>query len=344
MLKYRVLLTVMLAAILSLPLVLNASISEVGMLSVTIEPGARPSGMGRAFSAVGDDAYAMWWNPGATAFNRKTQIAATHMPWLQTTDIDDMFYEYLGFNKYFDGIGNLNAHLLLLNAGSQEQTDEHGDWLDNFTVFDFAAAVGYSYEVIPEALGVGANFKVFYSYLGPGTGGTDESKGDALGFGFDIGAKYKNIGIKGLDGSFVIQNIGPDVTYQDPSQADNMPITIRLGAAYTILDSPANKLLVSGEASKVLTEHKPLWQRFITGWGSFRDTIFGVGAEYTYLNLISLRGGYFIDDYGAIVGPSFGAGIQYAVSKHYKINFDFGMIAAGELTDFNKVFSLGFEY
>ena len=145
MLKYRVLLTVMLAAILSLPLVLNASISEVGMLSLTIEPGARQR-HGKSFLGSWDDT-TRWWNPGTTAFNRKTQIAATHMPWLQP-DIDDMFYDTLA-SINFDGIGNLNAHLLLLNAGSQEQTDEHGDWLDNFTVFDFAAAVGYSYEVIP---------------------------------------------------------------------------------------------------------------------------------------------------------------------------------------------------
>lgn len=340
--KYNRLILLAALAIVSLPLTLGAQ-STVGMLSLTIEPGARASGMGRAFTAVADDAYAPWWNPGATAFNRKTQLAATHMPWLQTSDLNDMFYEYLGFNKYFEGIGNLNVHMVLLDAGTQEFMSEDQVSGGEFHVFDFSGGMGYSYEVIPEKLGVGANFKLFYSYLGPGQGET-EGKGDSFGFGFDLGAKYKNLGVKGLDAAFVIQNIGPNVTYQDPSQSDPMPITFRLATAYTILDSPTNKLLVSAEASKFLTENVALWKRFITGWGTFEDTIFGLGAEYTYLKLISLRGGYFIDDYGQIVGPSFGAGLQYTFNNAYKLSFDFGMITAGELTDFNKVFSLGFEF
>lgn len=340
--SYKLLLLA-LAMVLSLPVGLGA-ISEVGMLSLTIEPGARASSMGRAFSAIADDAYAPWWNPGATAFNRKNQIALTHMPWLQTSDINDMFYEYLGYNKYFEGIGNMNVHLVMFNTGSQEQMDEQGQPLGEFSTYDIAGAVGYSYEVIPAALGVGANFKLFYSYLGPGTGETDADKGDAFGFAFDLGAKYKNMGLKGLDGALVIQNIGPDITYQDPSQSDPMPITFRLSAAYTAVDNPAGKLQFSAEASKFLSKDVGLLQRFFTGWGDFAETIYGVGAEYTYMNLIALRGGYFVDDVGEIVGPSFGAGLQYTWNNLYKFSVDFGMITAGELSDFNKVFSLGIEF
>jgi long-subunit fatty acid transport protein len=74
------------------------------------------------------------------------------------------------------------------------------------------------------------------------------------------------------------------------------------------------------------------------------ETIYGVGGEYTYLDLISLRGGYFYDEAGSITGPSFGVGIQYKIDTRYKLNADFSMVPAGELTDFNKVFSLGFEF
>ncbi len=338
-----------LALIMSLPLGL-AAISQGALLFLTFEPGARGNGMGRAYSAVADDAYAGWWNPGATAFNRKTQLAGTHTPWLQGAGagIDDMFYEYLGWNQYFDGIGNLGAHLVLLDAGSQPQTDEAGNYLGDFHSFDFAAAAGYSYEVIPNTLGVGANFKLIYSYLGPGTGNT-EDEGSAFSFAFDLGAKYRNILQQyigpGLDGALVLQNVGPNVTFVDQSQSDPLPMTFRLGLAYKVLDTEMNKLSVSAEMSKFLSNDDPLLERlFYSGWKHFDETIYAAGAEYTYLDLISLRGGYFADTAGKIVGPSFGLGLQYKFNQRYRLTADFAMITAGELVDYNKVFSVGFEF
>ncbi|MDZ4122382.1 MAG: hypothetical protein U1C33_08160, partial [Candidatus Cloacimonadaceae bacterium] len=65
---------------------------------------------------------------------------------------------------------------------------------------------------------------------------------------------------------------------------------------------------------------------------------------YTYLDLISLRGGWFHDQAGSITGPSFGVGLQYTFSERYKINIDFSMIEGGDLVDYNKFFSLGLEF
>ncbi|MCB5252744.1 MAG: PorV/PorQ family protein [Candidatus Cloacimonadaceae bacterium] len=321
-----------------------AAISQGSLLFLTFEPGGRANGMGRAYSAVADDAYAMWWNPGATAFNRKGQLAFNHIPWLQGSGLNDMFYEYLGWNQYVEDIGNLNAHIVLLDAGTQDQTDSSGTALGSFHSFHIAGALGYSYEVIPAKLGVGANFKLIYSYLAPATGFTD-SEGKAFSFGFDVGAKYRDLAnVPGLDMSLVIQNIGPDVTFVDQEQADPSPMTVRLGAAYTVMDNPINKLIVSAEASKMLANEDNIFQRFITGWEYMDEAIYGVGAEYTYLQLIALRGGYFSDEAGSITGPSFGAGFNYEFSNRYKLSIDFSMVPAGELTDFNKVFSIGFEY
>jgi len=321
-----------------------AAISQGSLLFLTFETGGRANGMGRAYSAVADDAYAMWWNPGATAFNRKGQLAFNHIPWLQGSGLNDMFYEYLGWNQYFEDIGNLNAHIVLLDAGTQEQTDSSGGPLGNFHSFDIAGALGYSYEVIPAKLGVGANFKLIYSYLAPATGFTD-SEGKAFSFGFDLGAKYLDLGgLPGLDMSLVIQNMGPNVTFVDQEQADPPPMTVRVGAAYTVMDNPFNKLILSAEASKMLANDDAFLERFATGWKYMDETIYGVGAEYTYLQLIALRGGYFSDEAGSITGPSFGAGFNYAFSNRYKLSLDFSMVPGGDLADFNKVFSIGFEY
>ncbi|MGI6198193.1 MAG: PorV/PorQ family protein [Candidatus Cloacimonadaceae bacterium] len=342
MFKRNTIVLMALAMLLAIPATM-AGMSQGTLLFLTIEPGARANAMGRAYTAVADDAYAPWWNPGATAFNRKTQLAGTHVPWLQGTNIDDLFYEYLGWNQYFQDIGNINVHLTLLDYGTQPNTDEAGNYLGDFHSFGFATTVGYSYEAIAQKLGVGANFKLAYEYLGPGQGNTEDA-GSALAFAFDLGAKARDIFTDGLDFGLTIQNIGPDVTHVDEEQSGPTPMTVRLGAAYRALDDPISKLTLSVEASKILANEDALLARFISGWDPIDETIFGAGIEYTYLQLLSLRGGYFADHAGEIVGPSFGVGIEYKFDNRYRLTADFGMIVAGDLADYNKIFSVGFDF
>lgn len=340
----KLILAIALGVITIVPCVLPA-VSQAAFLFLTIEPSARANGMGRAYSAVVDDAYAGWWNPGAMAFNRKTQFAGNHSPWLQGAggDANDMFYEYLGWNQYFDGIGNLGVNVVWMDMGSQIQTDEVGNELGEFHSFDVAGTVSYGYDVIPEKLGVGASFKIIYSYLGPGTGQSD-TEGSARSFAFDLGAKYKDWIIPGFDASLVLQNIGPNVTYVNQAQSDPLPMTIRTGLAYTAFDNPINRLIVSAEASKILANEDPVISRLVTGFDPFDETIYAAGAEYKYLDLISLRSGFFHDKAGNISGPSFGVGVQYTFAEQYKFNVDFAMITGGDLVDYNKFVSIGLEF
>ena len=341
MLKRNILL-ISLGLMIVMPFAL-AGISQGALLFLTFEPGARGNAMGRAYSAVTDDAYAMWWNPGATAFNKKTQLAATHIPWMAGSGLNDMFYEYIGWNQNFYGIGNVNAHIIWMDAGTQTQTNPNNQVLGDFHSYDVAGVVGYGYEVVPEKIGVGGNFKLLYSYLAPGTGLT-ENNGAAFSFAFDAGAMFKDVVIPNLDASVVLQNIGPDITFVDVGQADPTPMTFRAGAAYTLIDDPISKFLVTAEASKILANDDPLYKRLITGWKYFDETIYGAGAEYTYLQLISLRGGYYADTAGEVTGPSFGVGVQYKFDNRYKLTADFAMVPGGGLVDYNKIFSLGFEF
>ncbi len=329
---------------LILPSLLPA-VSQGALLFLTIEPGARANGMGRAYSAVVDDAYAGWWNPGALAFNRKTQLAGAHTPWLQGAggDANDLFYEYLGWNQYFEGVGNLGMSIQWFDMGTQIQTNEDGIELGEFHSFDVAANVSYGYDVIPEKLGVGGSFKLVYSYLGPATGQTD-TEGNAFAFAFDLGLKAKDVVVPNLDASVVLQNIGPNVTYVNDAQSDPLPMTFRTGLAYKVYDTPLNRFLLSVEASKILANEDALFARFASGWDPIDEMIYAAGAEYTYLDLISLRSGWFNDEAGSVTGPSFGVGFQYRFSQIYKITADFAMIAGGDLVDYNKSFSVGLEF
>ncbi len=356
-------------AIITIPAALPA-ISEATMMFLSIEPGSRANGMGNAYVGVVDDAYAGWWNPAAAAFNRKVQFAGMHSNWLQDSGITDLYYEYIGWNQYFEDIGNLGLNAVMMDYGSQDQTDEQGNLLGTFASYEFALNSIYAYDIKPKKIGLGIGFKFLYSNLGPGTGETEEDKeGKSLSYAFDLGAKFKDVYFPRFDIGLVLQNIGPDVTYINEAQKDPLPMTFRVGLAYRVFDTIAQpvsedniltsfkqKLTLSADASKILANNKPILKRLFYVWNNesawtdddsqyeFESTIFSVGAEYNYLDLISLRGGYFYDKAGSITGPSFGVGFNYTFSQRYKIFADFAMITGGELADYNKTFSLGLEF
>jgi len=357
-------LTVLIAMLLVIPIAVNA-ISEATMMFLAIEPGSRANGMGNAYVGVVEDAYAGWWNPAATAFNRKTQFAGMHTNWLEGSGISDLFYEYLGWNQYFEDIGNLGINVVWMDYGSQEQTDAQQQSLGTFSSNEFAATAIYSSEIMPDKIGLGLGFKFLYSDLGPGTGNTEaDQKGKTLSYAFDIGSKFKNVLTPRFDIGVVMQNIGPDVTYINDEQKDPLPMTFRTGLAYRVFDTISStedsgllpvgsfkqKLTVSADASKILANNDPLYSRIFTAWGDdsgsyeLESTVFSLGAEYNYLDMISLRGGYFYDKAGSITGPSFGVGFHYYFAEKYRIFADFAMITAGDLVDYNKTFSLGLEF
>jgi len=334
------------------------AVSEETMVFLEIEPGSRANGMGNAYVGVTDDAYAGWWNPAATAFNRKTQFAGMHTNWLQGSGINDLYYEYLGWNQHFQDIGNLGLNVVWMDYGSQEHTDEAGNDLGTFSSNEFAISAIYSNEIAPNKIGLGIGFKFLYSYLGPGTGATEEgTKGKTISYAFDLSSKFKDMLTPRLDLGIVLQNIGPDVAYVNDEQKDPLPLNFSAGLSYRIFDTISSsqeaglipvgsfkqKLTLAFDASKILANEDPIYQRIVTDWNDY-NVVLGMGAEYNYLDLISLRGGYFHDDAGEISGPSFGVGFHYTFSEKYRIFADFAMITAGELVDYNKTFSLGLEF
>ncbi len=356
-------LTLMMFMLTTLPIAINA-ISEATMMFLAIEPGSRANGMGNAYVAACEDAYAGWWNPAATAFNRKTQFAGMHTNWLEGSGVNDMFYEYLGWNQHFEDIGNLGLNVVWMDFGSQEQTDEAGNLLGSFSSNEFAVSAIYSSEIVADKIGLGLGFKFLYSNLGPSTGGDSDSKGKTLSYAFDLSSKFKDLLAPRLDLGVVLQNVGPDVTYINDERKDPLPMNFRTGVAYRIFDtitpgiesgllpegSFKQKLTVSADASKILANDDPLYTRIFTAWGDddadyeIESIVFSLGLEYNYLDIISLRGGYFYDKAGSITGPSFGVGFHYTFSEKYRIFADFAMITAGDLVDYNKTFSLGLEF
>ena len=293
-----------------LPQALNA-VSEAGVIFLLIEPGSRAGGMGHAHVAQVDDAFAGYWNPGAMAFNRKVQFAGMHTNWLADV-FDDIYIEYLGWNQYFEDIGNIGAHAIFLTYGKQDKMSEDGQYEGEFSSWEGALAVSYANQVT-DNLGLGMSFKFIYSDLAPeGTGQTEIGvKGRGMSFAFDFGVKSHGVDfgqvvvspyngilaaynglasltgmnkasysdfslpIRQLDFGLNLQNVGPNITYVDDAQSDPLPMNWRMGLSYRLMESEYNKLTINADMNKLLANEDPFFQRIVTAWydDPFKDEL-----------------------------------------------------------------------
>ena len=344
--------TVLIFVLVLSPVLIFAN-SNAGVLFLLIEPGSRPGAMGQAHVAAVDDGFAQFWNAGAMAFNRRQQLAMMHSAWLGDI-FDDMYYEYLGWNRYYEELqGNLGFNITFLTLGRHELIDSGGNKLGEFSAFDIAAGVTYAYQV-SDRFGTGLAFKFIYSDLAPEEQGNTGGKGRGMSYAFDFGMLYRNLlWLDGLNFGINLQNVGPNITYINNDQSDPMPMNFRMGLSYKIFEDSMNRLIVTGDMNKLLANDDFVLKRLITAWyddGGFmskrerESTIFGGGAEYMYWNLLSLRAGWMYDKAGSIIGPSFGIGIQHTFQSRYRVFFDFAMQQGGELVNYNNTFSLGVEF
>ncbi len=298
--KSKLIMTLLLSTLI-LPVAIHA-VSNAAVIFLLIEPSSRASAMGQAYTAQVDDGFAGYWNPGAMAFNRKTQLASMYSKWLAEI-FDDIYYFHLAGNRYYDDIGNLGVNLTYMSYGEQERTDDEGNPQGTFRSFDFSAGTSYAYQA-SERLGLGITFKFIWSRLADeGQGNTETTtKGEGISYAFDLGLKHKgvdfgqimvspyngilalyngfaslvgtspaqysgySIPVDNLDFGFNFQNIGPNITYINKSQSDPLPMNWRMGFSYRALESEFNKLTINFDWSKVLANDDPVFKRIFTAW------------------------------------------------------------------------------
>ncbi|PID27790.1 MAG: hypothetical protein CSB55_07685 [Candidatus Cloacimonadota bacterium] len=366
-----------------------SAISEAAVIFLLIEPGSRPGAMGQAYVAQAEGAIGNYWNTGALAFNRKSEVSWMHTNWLGDVDgINDMYIEYIGWDKYYKGIGTLGASVTYLTYGEQTKTNANGDELGTFSSYELALGLSYAKQ-ISENTGLGIQFKYILSDLSPeGTGETEvDTKGRGMSWAFDFGLKQRNVNpsyilyspvnafigiynfgaflagtdgqdyfsedweIKKLDFGLNLQNLGPDISFINEEQEDPLPLNFRMGLSYRLLEEKYNRLTINADMNKLLANSaygpiERIWHCWYDDDSSveMKEIIYNVGAEYIYLNLLALRAGYISDRAGKIEGASFGIGVQVPVTKTLRLDIDFAMQEAGELTDYNKTFSFGAKF
>jgi hypothetical protein len=272
-----------------------------GAVFLMIWPAARPTALGGAFTAIADDASSVYYNQGGMAFLDGTHATLMHCNWLPGL-YQGMYYEYAGVTHQIKGYGNVGANIIYLTTGETDVVNERGEFLGRYTTFDVAVAGGYGYQVLPN-LGVGIGAKFIYSFLVPewvwkvmpelGI----EQGGTGITWALDAGALYKPFDF--LNVGVALTNIGPNISYTSSGESDPLPRMLRLGVAYSPVNTKVVKVTIAPELTKIIvgmfydtTGTKPVGRMLQE---ELRDAWKTVGVEASFISLLHARVGYFED-------------------------------------------------
>lgn len=261
--------------------------------------GARPLGMGGAFTAVADNADAPYWNPAGLGWVKDSEI--TTMQTKLSTDADHYYISYvqpaLG--------GTLGVSWIQVGLGSITQTssevDVHNE-VQNISIFSyFSNAYMLSYgKNLNDHISIGLTGKYLTSDM------FGISGGQAYGYSLTPGlllrfathdSKLVTIGLK-LDEMINQQSWGTGTV-------ENVPPKLRLGLAY---HSPNPGLLAIDISQTMRSNYSPE---------------VSLGYEWLFVNGLSFRAGYSED--GLTAGAGFAvnnARVDYAYVTQKSLSKD----------------------
>lgn len=266
-----------------------------GASFLKIGPGARPTGMGEAFTGVADDIHAIYWNPAGLAKLKHPELTGMHMQWFQNVDYEFAAFAYPTKERGTWGFAVTNLH----TDDIERRTEDTDAAIDTFGSSDNAYWLSYAYPVTSR-LSVGANAKYIRLSL---------DSVHASAFAVDGGLTYDTDWHHARFGASV-QNMGSNVKFL--TESDPLPLAMRLGASVQPIET---KLLLS---SDIIIP---------------RDHEMGLALGGEYKRPISktvgfaARTGYRTDtDVTGFAGVSAGGGLDVG-----RASFDFAWVPFGDL-------------
>lgn len=267
--------------------------------------GARPVGMGEAFTAVADDANTVAWNPAGLAGLRRREFSAMHLEYVQA-----IRYESLAYVHPLKR-GALGLHLAYLHTegipGTEIDQDRPEGYRDTgrFGADTKTGAVAYG-------LMVGSRTAVGVAVRGLRTTLADVQSNTAVAL--DLGGLWR-VGTRVTVGA-AMRNLGTPLKFITAS--DRLPLVFQGGVAVRLL--ARDRLLLAQEVL-VPTDHRV---RFHTG------------AEWRPFGPLAGRAGYRYDwggnDLGTFSGLTAGGGLRL-----FSYALDYAFVPFGVLGSTHRI-------
>lgn len=262
--------------------------------------GARAIGMGQAFTAVANDATAMYWNPAGMEYVNSQSATFFH-----STLFDGVQYDFLGFVYPTLELGTFGVGVSRLGVTGIEEVDRFKNFHSTFSNEDYHVYLSYAKNLIWD---ISAGVTVRWIR----TGWSNLREGDPAdnGVGADIGIMYRpqytgNVFLQDWSIGVKVHNLfAPQLKVGDKIDAYN--ITSKFGLMRTIRFGQAGNLNLVMDLSHAAS----------------RDFKMHFGSEYSFKDMGKLRVGYN----GSTV--AFGVGAEYSI---FEIDYGYGAMEHAEV-------------
>ena len=259
--------------------------------------GARPLGMGEAYSAISDDVNAINSNPAGIVEIEKNEVSLTHIKWFAGIGLENIL-----FAKSIKEKGAIGIGLTSLDSGNIPETDMDalGEIIEtgrDYKITDIALIISYATKLNAKLFGVkvpvssiGLNIKYYQEQI-------KDSKSNGLGI--DCGFKY-NIPKQNISLSLVVQNLGSQINgFND--KKESLPLNLRLGGTYR-----RNIIGKIGLTSAIDIEKS-----------HYDETILYIGSEFKY-RFFAFRAGYNTDK---LRDSKISAGLGFEFLDKYRLDY-----------------------
>ncbi|MFA4844732.1 MAG: hypothetical protein WC632_07295 [Candidatus Margulisiibacteriota bacterium] len=261
--------------------------------AMTIGGGARPIGMGRAHTAVAEDADASFINPAGLAGLKGPQAMAMYTNLLQ-----DVYYqEFSGAVPTPYGIFGLGYITTGVNNIVTKDTPVPTDYYDSLLSFSYATPLANFFNYGNNVF-VGANYKLYNR----GYTGGHSDLGQATGFSGDIGVKavvnpHLSFGL--CRQNFIPVSMGSVIRLSSGAEESLASIT-KVGAA--IKPVPWPKLLIAADADLPAQTGRPVTEHIGLEWKENQYITFRAGLDQSVDPATASQTSW---------NPSFGASLTY---------------------------------
>lgn len=302
---------------------------NTGVTSLSIAPDSRGGAMGDVGVATDPDVNSQYWNPAKYPFTvSRAGVSLSYTPWLRQL-VNDIDLAYLAGYYRIGDYTALSASLRYFSLG--EVTVGQSSATDiGYTInpYEMSFDVGLS-RMLSENFSAAVALRFIYSDLAYKQ---DEDVTPGSAFAADIAMYYNRYVVLGQrECNFAmgmnISNIGSKISYDSGNTSEFIPTNLRFGASLLIPMDEYNTFAISADANKLLVPTRPLqavdesdtdyedrlqkdyrdispisgiFKSFSDAPGGFKEEMqevqWSVGAEYTYHQQFSVRGGYHFEN------------------------------------------------
>lgn len=292
-------------------------LAQTGFQFMSVGTDARATAMAEAFTTVDGSSICMNYNPaGLASVNSFIDLSFSSMQW-----IADIKYNAgtLALNYKKGHYGVFGFSFLSVDYGNFEWTrvaenedgyEDIGDLLGNPKPNAYAFGLSYARQ-LTDKFSVGGQVKYVYQNLGSSFAPVyteedtimEKKKYDLDVLAFDFGTIYRT-GFRSLVFGMTVRNFSREIKYE--KESFQLPLTFKIGIAMDAFDlvpfsSEYQKMIISIDAV-----HPRSYPEYLS-----------IGAEYSFMDKIFLRGGYLSShdeyDFSAGIGfQLFGFGVNYS--------------------------------